>query len=109
MLAEGTVLPAAGITPGPHDLLCGIRAEDLELANDLDERPRLKANVTAVEPLGPDTLVSVTIGGQDIVCRLPPGRVRSNSGTIMLTFDPHRIHLFDRATERRLSPFGRNA
>jgi len=109
VLAEGTVLPAARFASGMRDVLCGIRAEDFELASGQDERPRLEAVVTAVEPLGPDTLVSVTIGGHDIVCRLPPGRVRSSSEIIMLNFDPHRIHLFDRATERRLSPSGRNA
>lgn len=109
VLAEGTVLPTAGITPGPRDVLCGIRAEDFALATGPDERPRLNANVVAVEPLGPDTLVSVTIGGQDTVCRLPPGRVRSNHGTITLSFDPDRIHLFDRATEQRITSSGRNA
>jgi ABC-type sugar transport system ATPase subunit len=107
VLDEGTALPLPTLPSSPREVLCGIRAEHLVLADGSDPRPRVRAEVTAVEPLGPDTLVSVAVAGREMVCRLPPGRVRTSGGTISLSVDPLRVHLFDRATERRLQTNGR--
>ncbi len=107
VLDEGTALPLPALPFSPREVLCGIRAEHLELADGSDSRPRVRAEVTAVEPLGPDTLVFVAVAGREMVCRLAPGRVRSSGETISLSLDPARVHLFDRATERRLQTKGR--
>ncbi len=51
----GMVLPA----PGAGDILLGVRAEDLTLADE-----GFAARVRVVEPLGPSQLVTVDIDGQ---------------------------------------------
>ena len=95
-VVDGRIVPGGAAA----DMLCGIRAEDLVLG---DDGPVLRGTVTAVEPLGPDTLVSVALGAEEIICRLPPGLVREVGGSIALTYDPNRLHRFDATTQKRIS------
>lgn len=98
----GPVAACAG-APGTADsVICGIRAEDLARTNGATHQPVLHGTITALEPLGPDTLVFVVLGTDEIVCRLPPGNAGAPGEAINLTFDPDRVHLFDTTTHKRI-------
>ena len=102
VLDDGTQLPAG--RDGERDVLCGLRPEDLQWIP-----PGAPANgaclrgvALTVEPLGPDTLVSMQLGEAEIACRLPPRSIRHAGEAVSLSVDPASIHLFDRETGRRL-------
>jgi ABC-type sugar transport system ATPase subunit len=118
-LEDGSVLPAsraggvgvprdgahdAALRGGAHDVLCGVRPEELGWVPPGAEPPGacLRGTALTVEPLGADTLVTLLVAGTEIACRLPPRSVRRAGEALTLTLDPARLHLFDRATGRRL-------
>ena len=53
------------------ELWCGIRPEDLTSSARHGRAGLLRGDVIAVEPLGPDALVTVSAAGQDILLRVP--------------------------------------
>jgi multiple sugar transport system ATP-binding protein len=87
-----------------RDVLCGVRPEELGWVPPGADPPGacLRGTALTVEPLGADTLVTLLVAGTEIACRLPPRSVRRAGETLTLTLDPARLHLFDRATGRRL-------
>jgi ABC-type sugar transport system ATPase subunit len=118
-LEDGSVLPAsrtdagdvpredahdAALRDGPRDVLCGVRPEELGWVPPGADPPGacLRGTALTVEPLGADTLVTLLVAGTEIACRLPPRSVRRAGEALTLTLDPARLHLFDRATGRRL-------
>ncbi|HTW71621.1 MAG TPA: sn-glycerol-3-phosphate ABC transporter ATP-binding protein UgpC [Acetobacteraceae bacterium] len=87
----------------PADLWCGFRPEDVRIATPAgDGAPVLPGTALAIEPLGPEALVTVGLAGQEIACRLPPRVVRARGDPVHLAIDLARLHFFDRATGRRL-------
>jgi ABC-type sugar transport system ATPase subunit len=103
-LDNGTSLECH-VDGGDGEVWLGLRPEDLQwvppgaLANGVC----LAGPALSVEPLGPDTLVAVDIGGgATIACRLPPRSVRRAGEPVALAVDAARIHLFDRVSGRRL-------
>jgi ABC-type sugar transport system ATPase subunit len=48
-----------------------------------------------VEPLGSDTLVSLTLGGHRLQARLPPRKVRRVGDVVRLAVAPECVHLFN--------------
>jgi ABC-type sugar transport system ATPase subunit len=89
---------------GEREVWCGVRPEDLRwvLPGTAANGACLAGSALSVEPLGPDTLVAVDVGGAAITCRLPPRCVRAAGEPVALSVDASCIHLFDRATGRRL-------
>ena len=87
-----------------RDVWCGVRPEDLQWVppGSVANGAVLSGTALSVEPLGPDTLVSVEVGSATITCRLPPRSVRAAGEGVALVIDAARIHLFDRVTSRRL-------
>jgi ABC-type sugar transport system ATPase subunit len=102
ILANGTVLPWSG--DGAEDVFCGLRPEALTWIPPGTTATGVCLHGTAltVEPLGPDTLVTVQVGDTEIACRLPPRSVRRAGEAIALTIDPASLHVFDRVSGRRL-------
>jgi len=103
VLEDGTVLPVPH--RGVGDVWCGVRPEDLTYVpqGTMAAGDSLHGTALTVEPLGPDTLVSLQVPGGEIACRLPPRSVRSAGETVTLAIDPQRIHLFDRSSGKRLT------
>ncbi len=101
-LEDGSVLPVSH--DGAQDVLCGVRPEELTWvpAGATPQGACLRSTALTVEPLGADTLVTLLVAGTEIACRLPPRSVRRAGEALTLTFDPARLHLFDRATGQRL-------
>ncbi|MBK7082431.1 MAG: sn-glycerol-3-phosphate ABC transporter ATP-binding protein UgpC [Betaproteobacteria bacterium] len=83
----------------------GLRPEHLHWAKDGDPNP-LVGVARVVEPLGSDTLVVFDVAGCELQARLPPRVVRHAGEAVRVAVAPESIHLFDPATERRLSATG---
>jgi multiple sugar transport system ATP-binding protein len=105
-LADGAVrlgpvrlpLPAglAARAAGAQALKFGVRPENLRLApaeGDLT----VPAEVSLLEPLGAETLVTLKVGNAEMVARCPAG-FREKPGTpVALHVQPGHLHLFDAA------------
>ncbi|MBK9376373.1 MAG: sn-glycerol-3-phosphate ABC transporter ATP-binding protein UgpC [Holophagales bacterium] len=87
-------------------LVVGIRAENLSDGSRpvRGESARIPATVEVVEPLGHEVLVYARIGGDDlIVAKVDPHRAPAMDQKIELVVELESLHLFDAATERRLT------
>jgi multiple sugar transport system ATP-binding protein len=93
-------LPCPALVSRPENgaVEIGIRPEDL-LAGDAvmaaAEACRFEAEVRVVEPMGPESLVVLGVGGVDLQMRLM-GRVYPQAGDRMAcAVDPAELHVFD--------------
>jgi len=91
-------LPAAG------ELLVGVRPEELQLHAPREDRDTLRGTVSAVEPLGAETLLMVALDGEagDVMARLHrdvQGRIGDRVG---LSIPSGALYLFDAATEKAI-------
>ena len=108
--SDGLALPLGAESSfgasGGRDVVVGIRPEDLyESMPPGDAQPtRLPARVTAVEPLGAETLLVMALEGSDeeVIARI--GReTRLRSGDrIDIGVDGAAVHLFDPATTKAI-------
>jgi multiple sugar transport system ATP-binding protein len=92
--------PAVG---APVNLLLGIRPEDLRLAPEPGP-DRLSGQVGVVEPLGPNTLFTVQLGGQIIRVAAAPDVPVRHGDTVHLEPRPDRLRWFDAETQKALAP-----
>jgi multiple sugar transport system ATP-binding protein len=93
----------ADLRPAPPErrVVLGVRPEDVLLA-DAPGPGRLAGKVFVAEPLGPDVLVTVTVGDELIKARVPaPFQIRPD-GIVHLRFAGHKLHLFAEADGRAL-------
>ncbi|GAA0507400.1 multiple sugar transport system ATP-binding protein [Halorubrum aquaticum] len=95
--AESLADPDAG--DRPHAVL-GIRPEDLHPAR---ERPDLgetefDATVDVTEPLGDSLLVHCSVGDATFKMSAEPRSSLEPGGTVSVTYDPERLHLFEPET-----------
>ena len=91
-LAEGAPTLLAGVRP--HDLLVGSQIADPGLT--------LTGTVTAVEPLGPETLVHFTLAGRSIIATAPAHGTVAIGSTVTAKAPRGQVHLFDAATEKAM-------
>ncbi len=89
----GMVLPA----PGAGDILLGVRAEDLTLADE-----GFAARVRVVEPLGPSQLVTVDIDGQMARVDVPNQQKVAPGDAIRLAMREGALRWFDKDTGLRV-------
>ena len=83
---------------GAGALKFGVRPENLLLAPAAPQSLRLVAQVSLLEPLGAETLVTLRLGSVEMVARCPAS-FREAPGTAIEVFvDPTHLHLFDAAT-----------
>ena len=90
------------------ELLLGVRPEDIDLAPS----GGLPAVVTTIEYLGADSIVSCTVGGQQLAVRAPRRVEYPMGARIHLTWAKDVAHVFDAVTGRRrddipVTPLGR--
>jgi multiple sugar transport system ATP-binding protein len=106
LLRDGQRLPLADGLAGRVAGRCGravtvgIRPEHF-VAND-PSAPRLDCRVEVVEPLGADTLIAMSIAGDQLVARVPPGLRPEAGSRLSIGVDTRSIHLFDPETELAL-------
>ncbi len=112
VVAEGRVT-FAGISlayPGPMDgsqMTIGIRPEKLRLASPgasprLD-RATLRLRIVVVEPLGSETLLTLSAPGGEWKMRYPEGPVPAVGDEVDVEINAAALHLFDRVTGQRLN------
>jgi len=96
LVARASAGPAA---VGTNAVVAGVRAEDLRLDN---ESAALQCRVRAIEQLGHESHVHALMGSTR-VCVTTRERTALRPGdAIGLSVAPERVHLFDRASGRRL-------
>ncbi|MDV7242851.1 MULTISPECIES: ABC transporter ATP-binding protein [Rhodococcus] len=86
-----------------RDVVLGIRPEHLRVVEPADHPGvRLSVGVTSVENLGSEQVAYCEVGGATVCVRAPrPIALRADRSAV-LTADLTHVHLFDRATGRRL-------
>ena len=90
-------LPAcAGLDEG-RAITVGIRPEHLTLADS-----GITGAVTVIEPTGSETHVILRVAGRDMVTLLRERHQIRPGQTLQLTASPAHLHLFDKASGRRL-------
>jgi ABC-type sugar transport system ATPase subunit len=98
----GRLALAADAAASASEIWLGVRPEHLIWAGGENADAAITGSSTVVEPLGADTMVSLDLAGTPIVARLPPRLVRRAGERVALGVDPAHLHLFDRASGRRL-------
>ena len=92
----------AGPGGAPRELLMGIRPEDLQIVPETGP-DRLTGEVGVLEPLGPNTLLTVRVGSQTIRVAAAPD-VRARHGDIVhLQPRADRIRWFDASTQKAIA------
>ena len=94
----GAQLPLPpGIQPS-EPVLVGLRPEHIAI----DPSGKAKAEVLYVEPMGAQTQVAARAGTQDLVIVCPGTTIVKTGETLGLTIAPDNIHVFSKATGKRL-------
>jgi multiple sugar transport system ATP-binding protein len=87
-----------GLPAGAADV--ALRPEGLRVSR-AEDAPGLDARVWLVEPMGSETWVTVERGGTRLVARCDAAFDAPPGAPVRISFDPSRLHRFDRATGRR--------
>jgi multiple sugar transport system ATP-binding protein len=105
----GTAVTVAGSLGGrlaalPGDqgeVILGIRPEETMIRRE-PGTGRIAGEVFVVEDLGNERLITLDLGGQFIVARVPADYPAEMGERLWFGFDPERAHLFDPVSQRRL-------
>ena len=94
------VLPAdlARRAANAATLKFGVRPENLSLAATSADAQRVPAQVSLLEPLGAETLVTLRIGRAEMVARAPASFKQKPGTPLDVYLDPQHLHLFDAAS-----------
>ena len=90
-LPSGTFIPHDGTASGAGDL--GIRPEKLSIVGT--SSARLTGEVTLIEPLGADTLITVNYGEHRLVVRVIGNSSLTLGDSVGLSWNPQDQHLFE--------------
>ena len=92
----------AGKLTAEHNVVFGVRSEDIRLA-DATHEGDLQGSVVVREPLGDETIYDVDIGNYRLSVKTSPRQMYQPGDNVSLSINPRRIHLFDKATGTRLN------
>ena len=84
-------------------VIVGIRPENIREASRGGDTARVDARVDFVEPLGHEVIVHGRVGDDILVAKLDPHRAPEMGSEIGLEIELGALHLFDAATEQRLT------
>ena len=88
-------MAARGNASGSSKLKFGIRPENITLARQSESDLEVPAEVSMLEPLGAETLVSLKIGATEMISRCNAA-FRDRPGTMLAVhMNPRHLHLFD--------------
>ena len=100
----GAAIALEGTPPAqlPREVLLGIRPEDLYEAAPSPGAPSIPVRVTAVEPLGAETLLLLTINGsaEEMTARVGRDTALQSGQRVSIFPATRAIQLFDPATTR---------
>ncbi len=80
----------------------GVRPEHLELCDE-DAPGAIPGEVYGIEPLGPESLVTLDVAGAFVVVRIFADEPPRVSGRVHVCFDPEHLHLFAPETGERIA------
>jgi multiple sugar transport system ATP-binding protein len=86
-------------------VIVGIRPENVRDAarNEMGATARVHGIVDFVEPLGHEVIVHAKVGDELLIAKVDPHRAPEMGSEIDLELELEALHLFDAATEQRLS------
>lgn len=90
---------------GITDIKVGMRPQDLMINERGNGGISISGVVSAVEPLGPETLVHLDVGGEEIVATAPGRVVPKIDSKVTGYAAPGTLFLFDARTEKALGHF----
>ena len=93
--SDGTRVALQGVPRKSGDAVLGIRPEHLRV-----DAEGLAARVITVEPTGSETYVSLRLAGADLVGVFRDRLFVKPGDELRLSFDPHRMHLFESSGAR---------
>jgi multiple sugar transport system ATP-binding protein len=99
--SEGFAARLASLPGEEGKVILGVRPEEVMIGRE----PRtgsVPAEVFVVEDLGNERLITLDLGGQFAVARMPADYPAEMGERLWFGFDPERAHLFDPVSERRL-------
>ena len=100
--APGLLANRLGTLPGDQrEVILGVRPEDVVIRRE-PGTGSVPGDVFVVEDLGNERLITLDLGGQFILSRVPPDYPAEMGERLWFTFDPERAHLFDPVSQRRL-------
>lgn len=76
-------------------ILLGVRADDLRVQGVDHSGLRLAGRVSVVEPLGPDMLVYLDVGAQQVIAKADARQIVRPGDEVTLTAGSEGLHLFD--------------
>ena len=82
-------------------VILGIRPEELRIADPT--AAVASGEIDVVEPTGPDTMVTATVGGRSVIARVPPRVAGRRGERVHFSVDPASVSLFDPETEMRIN------
>ena len=85
---------------GPHDIVFGIRPEDINEGKGEGEEYNIR--VAVAELLGHEYYVHTDFGGIDLVAKIPLTHEIKIGDTIGVSFNDSKAHIFDPVTEKRI-------
>jgi multiple sugar transport system ATP-binding protein len=105
----GTAIQATGgfaarlaTLPGEQaEVILGVRPEEVMIGRE-PGTGGVPGEVFVVEDLGNERLITLDLGGQFAVARVPADYPAEMEERLWFGFDPERAHLFDPVSERRL-------
>ena len=105
----GTAVPTSGglaarldtLPRDQNEVILGVRPEEVVMRREPGSGT-IPAEVFVVEDLGNERLVTLDLGGQFVVARVPPDYPAEMGERLWFGFDPERAHLFDPISQRRL-------
>ena len=92
----------AGNGAPPDKVLVGVRPEDVGVSTRANDSHAIPAQVSVIEPLGPETVVDLHVGPDYIKAVVPPTQRLDEGQYVWLRFEPTRIHFFDVESEERV-------
>jgi len=83
------------------ELTLGVRPQDVAV-HELQQKGSIRANVYAKEPLGTETIITLTIGPIILKAVVSPDFKLNIDQTVWITFNKDKMHIFDRKSQESI-------
>ena len=102
VLPERVLLPDVLARAG-QEVVLGVRPEGFQVVETPETPVDFTAAVSVVEILGVEQLVTASVNGQEFTAKIDVEVPVKTGSTIGFTINKHKIHIFDKETERNIS------
>lgn len=82
-------------TLGSQKVVCGIRAEDVAVGEEGQNRGDPQGTIDLIEPLGSDNFISLAMGSEMLLARANPDLALAESQKVPVQLNLTKLHLFD--------------